>query len=153
MAYEFFVLMQRRSDGKQFADLHKTTEEMFLLEEDADLALDAMGSMGAHFDKVKMVALLDSEWRTMEPLTANEHQIVTCMREHPDPKLDAAVVGALAGLLEETRPFVHAWIRQAKEVRMTLPPSHQEQTTEAIEQAQRLLDKLGSLLTNGEAHD
>ena len=62
---------------------------------------------------------------------------------------DAEFMGALTGLLAETRPFIHAWIRQAKEVRMTLPPSHQEQTTEAIEQAQRLLDKLDSLLTDG----
>ena len=84
------------------------------------------------------------------PLTAGEHQIVTCMREHPDPKLDSADVGAMIGLLAGARPFVHAWIRQAKEVRMTLPPSHQAQTTEAIEQAQRLLDKLDSLLTDGD---
>lgn len=63
MAYEFFVLMQRRKDGKQYADLHKTTEEMFLLEADADRALAGMGSMADHFDKAKMVAVLESEWR------------------------------------------------------------------------------------------
>ncbi len=62
MAHEFFVLMQR-SDGKQYDDLHKSTKEIFLREEDADRALDAMEEMAIHFAKTKMVALLANEWK------------------------------------------------------------------------------------------
>ena len=62
MAYEFFVLMQRRRDGKQYADLHKSTQEIFLLKEDADRALEAMGEIAVHFAITKMVALPASEW-------------------------------------------------------------------------------------------
>ncbi len=62
MAYEFFVVMQKRSDGKVYADLHKTDERMYLIESDADAALSAMGELEQHFHKVKMVGVLADEW-------------------------------------------------------------------------------------------
>lgn len=62
MAYEFFVVMQKRSDGKIYADLHKTDERMYLVEDEADAALVAMGELAKHFHKVKMVGVLADEW-------------------------------------------------------------------------------------------
>ena len=32
---EFFVIMQKRDDGKVYADLHKSIDKMYLTEEDA----------------------------------------------------------------------------------------------------------------------
>ena len=32
---EFFVIMQKRNDGKVYADLHKSIDKMYLTEEDA----------------------------------------------------------------------------------------------------------------------
>jgi len=69
MAYEFYVVMQKRSDGKVYADLHKTDERMYLLEEDADASLVAMGDLAKHFHKVKIVGVLADEW-----YNAQEHQ-------------------------------------------------------------------------------
>ena len=62
MICEFYVLMRKRSDCKQYADLHKSTQEIFLLEEDADSALWAMGEIAIHFATTKMVALLACDW-------------------------------------------------------------------------------------------
>ena len=62
MAYEFFVVMQKRSDGKVYADLHKTDERMYLIGREADVALAAMGDLAQHFHKVKMVGVLADEW-------------------------------------------------------------------------------------------
>lgn len=39
MAYEFFVVMQKRGDGKVYADLRKTDERMYPIESEADDAL------------------------------------------------------------------------------------------------------------------
>ena len=66
MAYEFFVVMQKRSDGKIYADLHKTDERMYLVEDEADAALVAMGELAKHFHKVKMVGVLADEWHNVE---------------------------------------------------------------------------------------
>lgn len=63
MACEFYVLMRKRSDGKQYDDLHKSTNEIYLFEEDADRALEAMGEIAIHFAKTKMVALLACDWQ------------------------------------------------------------------------------------------
>ncbi len=62
MAYEFFVVMQKRSDGKVYADLHKTDGQMYLIEEDADAALMEIGDFAKRFHKVKMVGVLADEW-------------------------------------------------------------------------------------------
>ena len=62
MACEFFVVMQKRADGKVYVDLHKTDERIYLIESDADDALKALGPLEKHFHKVKLVAELASEW-------------------------------------------------------------------------------------------
>lgn len=66
MACEFFVVMQKRSDGKVYADLHKTDGRMYLTEEEADSALLATGDLAKHFHKVKMVGVLADEWHSAE---------------------------------------------------------------------------------------
>jgi hypothetical protein len=37
---EFFVIMQKRNDGKVYADLHKSCEKVYLTREDAEVAYD-----------------------------------------------------------------------------------------------------------------
>ena len=37
---EFFVIMQKRSDGKVYADLHKSCQIVYLTKEDAEVAYD-----------------------------------------------------------------------------------------------------------------
>ena len=65
MAYEFFVVMQKRSDDKLFAALNKTDERMCLLEEDALKALSDMGSLAEHFHVVLLVAELKQDWESL----------------------------------------------------------------------------------------
>lgn len=63
MAYEFFVVMQKREDGKVYADLHKTDERMYPIESEADDALARMDeSLRGHFHKVRMVGVLAEKW-------------------------------------------------------------------------------------------
>jgi hypothetical protein len=37
---EFFVIMQKRNDGKVYADLHKSCQTVYLAKEDAEVAYD-----------------------------------------------------------------------------------------------------------------
>jgi hypothetical protein len=37
---EFFVIMQKRDDGKVYADLHKSCQTVYLTKEDAEVAYD-----------------------------------------------------------------------------------------------------------------
>jgi hypothetical protein len=61
-ATEFFVVMQKRGDGKIYPDLHKTDERLYLLEEDATVALEEKGDLSKHFHKIRMVGVLADEW-------------------------------------------------------------------------------------------
>jgi hypothetical protein len=54
----FYVVMQKRKDGEIYVDLHKTTEKIYLLEEDAENALNELGFIKEHCHIVKLVAYL-----------------------------------------------------------------------------------------------
>ena len=55
----FYVVMQKRKDGEIYVDLHKTTEKIYLLYEDAEDALNELGFIKEHCHIVKLVAYLD----------------------------------------------------------------------------------------------
>lgn len=57
---EFYVIMQKRQDGKVYADLHKTNQIIYLTEEDAeeDLKHD-IDSSYRHI--VKLIAILPND--------------------------------------------------------------------------------------------
>jgi hypothetical protein len=50
--------MQKRRDGEIYVDLHKTTEKIYLLYEDAEEALNELGVLKDCFHIVKLVAYL-----------------------------------------------------------------------------------------------
>ncbi len=54
----FYVVMQKRKDGEIYVDLHKTTEKIYLLYEDAEDALNELGFIKEHCHIVKLVAYL-----------------------------------------------------------------------------------------------
>jgi len=54
----FYVVMQKRRDGEIYVDLHKTTEKIYLLEEDAEYALNELGFIKEHCHIVKLIAYL-----------------------------------------------------------------------------------------------
>lgn len=60
--FEFYVNMQKRGDGKVYADLHKTDERIYFTEEDA---LDAINDMWPGIPEtrhvVKLVACLPED--------------------------------------------------------------------------------------------
>lgn len=62
MAYQFYVIMQKRADGKIYADLHKTTGRLYFTEADAERARSEMGILAQYFHTVALVALTDDEW-------------------------------------------------------------------------------------------
>ena len=70
---EFYVIMLKRQDGKVYADLHKTTEKIYLTYEDAEKELND-GLYGDYFYKnyyhiVRLIACLPE---TLDEL-AQEH--------------------------------------------------------------------------------
>jgi hypothetical protein len=67
MATEFFVVMQKRRDGKIYADMHKAIyDKMYLIEEDADAAILELKDLAPHFQKVKIIGMLEDEWEALK---------------------------------------------------------------------------------------
>lgn len=56
----FYVIMQKRGDGKVYADLHKCPPTFYLTEEDAEAAL-AVDELAAHRHVVELVACTHEE--------------------------------------------------------------------------------------------
>jgi hypothetical protein len=54
----FYVVMQKRKDGEIYVDLHKTTEKIYLLYEEAEEALNELGVLKDCFHIVKLVSHL-----------------------------------------------------------------------------------------------
>lgn len=64
MATSFWVVMQKRGDGKVYADLHKTDEKIYLTKEDAEVAQAVLPhSIWTHV--VELVALTREEWEEL----------------------------------------------------------------------------------------
>ena len=59
--FEFYVNMQKRGDGKVYADLHKTDERIYFTEEDAQAAIDADPELKRFRHVAKLVAVLPEE--------------------------------------------------------------------------------------------
>ena len=59
--YEFYVNMQKRRDGKVYADLHKTDERIYFNEEEAQTAIDADPEIAPYRHVVKLIAVLPEE--------------------------------------------------------------------------------------------
>lgn len=62
MAYQFFVNMQKRSDGKVYSDLQKTDERIYFFLEDAQKAIESDPSVAEHRHVVPMVATILDDW-------------------------------------------------------------------------------------------
>lgn len=62
MSTSFWVIMQKRGDGKVYADLHKANEKMYLIEEDAHAALKTYGDLEQNFHVVEIVGMTKEEW-------------------------------------------------------------------------------------------
>ena len=55
---EFYVIMLKRSDGKVYADLHKTNMKIYLEKEDAEKDLNSWEMCREYVHIVKMIAKL-----------------------------------------------------------------------------------------------
>ena len=60
---EFFVIMQKRDDGKVYADLHKSIDKMYLTEEDAREAFqsEVQWDLRRAFHIVRLFACTEEE--------------------------------------------------------------------------------------------
>lgn len=56
--FEFFVNMQKRGDGKVYADLHKTDHIIYFTPEEAQAAIDSDQILKPHRHVVRLVAEL-----------------------------------------------------------------------------------------------
>jgi hypothetical protein len=75
MARSFWVVMQKRDDGKVYADLHKTDERIYQTLEEAEEAL-VKKPLTSCFQVVEMVAETLEEWKQEAPdKEASEHTI------------------------------------------------------------------------------
>lgn len=68
MATEFYVVMVKRKAGKVYADLHKTDGKMYLIEDDANKALEAMGDIAQHYHVVPLVAMTVDEYQKADTI-------------------------------------------------------------------------------------
>jgi len=57
----FYVVMQKRGDGKVYADLHKCLPHIFFTREDAEEARQADPELANHRHVVELVAALPEE--------------------------------------------------------------------------------------------
>ncbi len=55
--YAFYVVMQKRRDGKVYADLHKTNGKVYLDKRDALQAWRALGEMSSYTHVVELFAV------------------------------------------------------------------------------------------------
>ena len=62
---EFYVIMQKRQDCKVYADLHKSTEQIYLTKEDAESAFKYFEYQDS-FHIVKLIACLDEEIKELK---------------------------------------------------------------------------------------
>lgn len=60
----FWVVMQKRRDGKVYVDLHKCLPTMFLLKEEAEQALHADQELAPFRHVVELVAVLPDDLTT-----------------------------------------------------------------------------------------
>lgn len=56
MSFCFYVNMQKRGDGKVYADLHKTDERIYFTPEEAQAAIDADPELAPYRHVVCLVA-------------------------------------------------------------------------------------------------
>jgi hypothetical protein len=57
---EFYVIMVKRQDGKVYADLHKTTQQIYLTKEEAESAFEYFEYQDS-YHIVKLIACLEDE--------------------------------------------------------------------------------------------
>lgn len=62
MAYEVYVIMQKRKDGIIYADMHKTTEKFYFNFEDAENVRLHDEILEKHFHTVKIVCMTAKEY-------------------------------------------------------------------------------------------
>lgn len=65
MAYQFFVNMQKRGDGKVYADLHKTDAVIYFDEDAAQVAINKDPKIAPYRHVVEMVALTADEYNEL----------------------------------------------------------------------------------------
>ena len=61
MSFEFYVNMQKRGDGKVYADLHKTDHVIYFTEEEAQAAVDADPELKPYRHVVRLIAEVPDE--------------------------------------------------------------------------------------------
>ena len=65
MSHTFYVIMQKRMDGRVYADLHKTDHTIYLTPEDAQAAIDADPELAPHRRVVELVAMTVEDWNEL----------------------------------------------------------------------------------------
>lgn len=65
MGYLFYVNMQKRSDEKVYADVHKTDERIYFSPEEAQAAIDADPQLAPYRHVVPLVALTQQEYEAL----------------------------------------------------------------------------------------
>ena len=63
---EFYVIMLKRQDGKVYADLHKTSQIIYLTEEDAYADWSKKKHFKEYYHIVKLIACLDEELKEIK---------------------------------------------------------------------------------------
>lgn len=65
MSTTFYVVMQKRKDGKVYADLHKTDQLLYLDEQEALRVWATDPVYRQHFHVVELVAMTAGDWNEL----------------------------------------------------------------------------------------
>ncbi len=65
MSTTFYVVMQKRRDGKVYADLHKTDGSFFLDKDEANRVRESDPIYREHFHVVELVAMTVDDWNEL----------------------------------------------------------------------------------------
>ena len=76
---EFWVIMQKRSDNKIYADLHKTTQQIYLTYEDAEDEFNNSEHYKKYCHIVKLIAFRDEVMTNLERLQAYDDELSKVM--------------------------------------------------------------------------
>ena len=65
MSYLIYVNMQKRSNGKVYADMHKTDERIYFFPEDAQSAIESDPATAPYRHVVPIVCLTEEEYQEL----------------------------------------------------------------------------------------
>lgn len=107
MSHLFYTNMQKRGDGKVYADLHKTDYEIYFTPEDAQATIDSDPPLQEYRHVVPLVAMTEAEFNALMNCVASLGEVLKAFdhcNETYVPQLELSAI-----VREEAEAALKAW--------------------------------------------